>query len=65
MAVLPSKINRVKVLGVRTEVDVRVLWHVNYSVYSLLIEFQNGDRKLIEVRLDKMDKYLPYIDMDY
>ena len=65
MAVLPGRINRVKVLGVRTEVDARVLFHVNYSVYSLLIEFQNGDRKLLEVRQDKMDKYLPYIDMDY
>lgn len=61
---LGSRINRIKVLGVRTEVDMRLFWHVNYGVYCLLVEYANGDRKLIEVRFDKMDKYVPYLDID-
>ena len=65
MAGLTNHISRVKVLGVRTEVDMRILWHVNYSVYSILVEYENGDRKLLELKQDKMSKFLPYIDMDY
>ena len=56
---------RVKVLGVRTAHETKVLATYNSSVYCILIEFDDGHRELKECETNEMSKYLKYIDMDY
>ena len=64
MAINFKNIHRIKVLGVRSEMHTKLLFTDNYSVYCLLIEYRNGERELIEVQLDKMKKFIPYLDID-
>jgi len=66
MGIIPSnKINRIKVLGIRAAFQSKAIFTENSTWYSLLIEYTDGRRELLEVDTKKMDKYLPYIDMDY
>lgn len=57
-------IRRVKVLGVRTAEDTKLLATVNSTIYCVLIEYSDGERELNEIGAAKMGKYLPYISMD-
>ena len=66
MGFIPSnKISRIKVLGVRAAFESKLVYTENSTLYSILIEFTDGRRELHEVETKKMEKYLPYIDMDY
>lgn len=59
-----TTIKRVKVLGVTRAQETKVLATYNSAVYSILIEFENGSRSLLEVEAKQMQKYINYIDMD-
>lgn len=61
MALIAPQIERVRVLGVRTAEQTKVLATYNSSVYCLLILYTNGNRELVEVPAEKMKKYLQYI----
>lgn len=62
---VPPSIRRVKFMGVRTAEETKILGTYNSSMYCFLIEYDNGERKLVEYQAD--DKALPellgYIDM--
>ena len=62
---ITKKISRVKVLGVRTAEETKVIATWNSTIYCLLVEYTNGDRSLIECNSKEMSDYLYYIDMDY
>lgn len=58
------KISRVKVLGVRTAHETKVLATYNSSIYCILIEHADGSRELKECTTKEMTPYIKYIDMD-
>lgn len=60
-----NQISRVKVLGVCTGAETKVLTTWNNPIYSLLVEYTNGDRHLVECEAKEMAQYLYYINMDY
>ena len=64
MAMFKKTISRVKVLGIRTGEQTKVLATYNTSVYCVLIEYSDGTRALDECEGKAMQQYLPYIDMD-
>ena len=53
---------RVKVLGVRTAMDSKLLGTVNYGIYSLLVKRKNGKYEVIEVEYKDMNRYAKYIE---
>lgn len=57
-------ISRIKIVGVRTAQQTKVMATYNYGIYSLLIEYTDGHRGLVEVEADSRDMktYLPYIE---
>lgn len=57
-------IKRIKIVGVRTAQQTKVMATYNYGIYSLLIEFTDGHRELVEEEADgrNMKAYLPYIE---
>lgn len=57
-------VNRVKVLGVRTAEETKVLATYNSSIYCILIEYGDGRRELKECTTKEMASYIKYIDMD-
>ena len=56
-----SSISRVRVLGVRTAENTKILTTVNSTIYCCLIEYRNGTRELMELNAKEMKKYLSYI----
>ena len=56
-----KKIQAVKVLGVRTAEETKVLATYNSSVYCCLVIYNDGSRELVEVPHKKMGQYVPYI----
>ena len=49
MGVLSNlRINRVVVLGVRTAEQTKIFATHNYSIYCLMVEYENGHRELVE-----------------
>ncbi len=61
-----DNIDAVKVLGIRTGQETRVFATYNFSIYSLLVVYKNGQRKVVECQADsnEFQKYLPYLDVD-
>ena len=59
---LGAKLVSVKVLGVRTAEQTKVLSTVNSTIYCIMLVYSNGARELEEVDTKKMTKYLPYIE---
>lgn len=59
---LGAKLVSVKVLGVRTAEQTKVLSTVNSTIYCIMLVYSNGARELEEVDTKKMAKYLPYIE---
>ena len=59
-------ISRVKLLGIRTAEQTKVLATYNSTLYCFLVEYDNGDRAILEYHAgDKEIKELLYmIDMD-
>lgn len=57
-------IKRVKVLGVRTSEETKVLATYNSSVYCILIEYDDESRELKECDGRKMGEYINFIKMD-
>lgn len=56
---------RVKVLGIRTGMESKAFSNVNFGIYTLLVEYSNGARDIIEVdRLSDLKKYANYMEMD-
>ena len=57
-------IRRIKIVGVRTAQQTKVMATYNYGIYSLLIEYTDGHRAIVEVEADSKDMkaYLPYIE---
>ena len=53
----------VKVLGVRTVEQTKVLATYNSTIYCLMLIYSDGRRELEEVEAKKMSKYLQYIDI--
>ena len=53
---------RVKVLGVRTAMDSKLLGTVNYGIYGLLVERKSGKVEVIEVEYKDMNRYAKYIE---
>ena len=62
MGIFDPDVVRVKVLGVRTAMDSKLLGTVNYGIYSLLIERKNGKVEVIEVEYKDMNRYAKYIE---
>jgi len=58
-----KEISVVKVLGVRTAEETKVLATVNSTIYCLLIVYTDGTRELEEVEAKFMKKYLEYIEV--
>ena len=56
-----GRIRRVVVLGVRTAEQTKIFATHNYSIYCLMVEYENGNRELVECNTKEMGKYLPYI----
>ena len=54
---------RAIVLGVRTAEQTKVLATYNSSVYSLLVEYDDGFREILELSLKDMRPYLQLIPM--
>lgn len=59
-----KQISKVKVLGIRTGEETRVLATVNSSIYCLLVLYADGTRDLIECEYKNMQKYLNFINID-
>ena len=58
-------VSRVKVLGIRTGMESKAFSNVNFWIYTLLVEYSNGARDIIEVdRLSDLKKYANYMSMD-
>ena len=62
MGIFDPDVVRVKVLGVRTVMDSKLLGTVNYGIYSLLLERRNGKFEVIEVEYKDMNRYAKYIE---
>ena len=62
MGIFDPDVVRVKVLGVRTVMDSKLLGTVNYGIYSLLLERRNGKYEVIEVEYKDMNRYAKYIE---
>ena len=56
-----KKIQAVKVLGIRTAEETKVLATYNSSVYCILVIYNDGSRELLELPYKKMGQYVPYI----
>lgn len=56
-------IKSVKVLGIRTGLETRILATYNVSIYSLLVEYEDGKKEVVECQADsdEFKKYAPYI----
>lgn len=59
-----KRVVRAKVIGVRTAENSGMLTTYNYGVYSLLIEYDNGARDIVEAKLGskEMAFYIDYIE---
>lgn len=56
------KVKRVKVLGVCSVADTKVLATEISLMYSLLVEQENGEIRIMEVRSSHIQKYAKYIE---
>ena len=56
-----KKIQAVKVLGVRTAEETKVLATYNSTIYCLLVIYSDNSRELLELPYKKMAQYVPYI----
>ena len=56
-----KQIERVRVLGVRTAEQTKVLATHNSSIYCILVLYTNGQRELKECDAKEMGKYLEFI----
>lgn len=56
-----KQIERVRVLGVRTAEQTKVLATYNSTIYCILILYTNGQREMKECNSKEMEKYLDYI----
>lgn len=56
-----GRIQCVVVLGVRTAEQTKVIATYNSSVYCLMVEYEDGSRKLVECNAKEMERYLPYV----
>lgn len=65
MGLLASNVSQVKVLGIRTAMESRAFSSVNFGIYTLLIEYSDGHREIIEVdKVSALQKYAKYMSMD-
>ena len=65
MGLLTINVARVKVLGIRTAMESRAFSSVNFGIYTLLIEYMDGRREIIEVdKVSALQKYAKYMSMD-
>ena len=58
-----KEIAKVKVLGIRTSEQTKVLATYNSTMYSILVEYVDGTRVLKELNSFEMKEYLQYIEM--
>lgn len=58
------KINRVKIVGVHTAEDTKVLVTHNMSIYSILVEYFDGHVELKECTFKDMKQYEKYLYID-
>ena len=65
MGLLTPDIYRVKVLGVRTAIQSKILSNVNYGIYSILVQYNDGHVELRKVDYNKKKKYVSYIEWPY
>lgn len=63
MAFNKKTIRAVKVLGVRSAEETKVLATYNTTIYSVLVEYSDGSRAIDECDAKHMSVYLPYIEM--
>ena len=58
----PAKqIERVRVLGIRTAEQTKVLATYNSPIYSILILYSNGMKAIKECNITEMEKYVNFI----
>ena len=61
----PKQIARVKVLGVRTAEETKVLGTYNSTVYCLVVVYADGERTLVECDSKTMlNEYVRYVDVN-
>lgn len=53
----------VKVLGVRTAEETKVMATYNSTLYCLMVVYDDGSRELSEVNSAQMKRYLQYIQI--
>lgn len=58
----PEGLVRVKVLGVRTAEETKVMATYNSTIYCCLLMYADGHRELTEVDGNGMKRYLALID---
>lgn len=60
------KIRKVKLLGVRTTEQTKIMATYNSTLYCFLIEYENGNRAIREFQADdkEIKELIMYIDMD-
>ena len=56
-----KEISRVKVLGVRTAQETKVLATWNSTIYCVIVEYTDGSRELKELNAKEMSKLIQYI----
>jgi hypothetical protein len=65
MGLLTINVSRVKVLGIRTAIQSKAFSDVNFGIYTLLVEYKDGHREIVEVdKVSALQKYANFIDMD-
>lgn len=59
------KIKAVKILGTRAGFETRVVGTYNYTIYSILILYTNGEKEVVECegKSDKFKELIQYIEI--
>lgn len=59
-----KEIQKVKLLGIRTAEQTKVLSTHNFSIFCLLVQYVDETRELVECEAkDFQNKYMSYIEM--
>lgn len=61
---IKNEIQKVKLLGIRTAEETKIMSTHNFSIFCLLVQYADGTRELIECEAkDFQNKYMKYIEM--
>lgn len=63
---LSKEVKAVKILGTRTGMETRILGTYNFTIYSMLILYDNGEKEVIECdsNSDRFKELIQHVDID-